>query len=1210
MKTKKKCIIIILWLLALTGVLLAVKTFKIIQTFNAGELSPLMDARMDQAKYVAGCRTLENFIPLIYGGAQRRPGTEFIATCKASDVASRLMGFEHSVDDTYMLEFANQVIRVFKDGARVFAVFGTEDLSSLSGNITAHWKMNDNASTSVVIDADGATHDGALYDGADATGGANQETADVTDTDGVDGTNRSFDMSQLDTSPGMVSVTDSSDFSFDDSSSETFTLHAWVKFTSTGVRQDIITKWATANQEWELYIDDDDKIVCTLYDDSAEVSCNITSSNALTEGLWQFIVVTYNGAGGTDAANGMNLYVNWVLADAAVTNSASYVAMEDKGAAVLIGGRNGTAQQVQVPQAYRQGVDNAAPLIGDMTANGKLMASFDGDNDENSADCSSLASTAVGHVGKDWGVGNDKVISGFQVWGGADNGFANTNPDITVTLQGSPNNSTWTGLGSVGPTTDTGGSNPGPKMEKLSGLSTTAYRYHRLKIASSAGGVNLFCAEIIFYEKGGASFENQLDNVAVFDKELTSSEVAALVSTDTTSPLEITTPYLTADLFELKFEQSADIMFMTHPSYEIRKLSRLSDTSWVLSVLALETGPFRDQNTDTTKTITASATTGTSITLTAVGHAPFVDGTTAGHEPSGSSATSKVQTGALFKLIQAAGTSNVGEDLNSTTQDAVTTTLEVPKGVTWDFTTNGTWGSSGTSTIVLERSYDSGTTYETVVNVTSKGNKNVATSGTEDIADAIYRARVSDGTGTGTAEIQFSIRDTSHIGIVKITAVASTTSATAEVLTTLASTDPTHRWSEGSFSNYRGWPIDVKISSEERLTFAGNIAEPLSTWGSAVDDWTSFREGTLDDDAISFTLIGSGQQNRIRWLVSKDSLFLGTVGGEHLLGASKVDEALTPTNARARLQTTYGSEDIAALIVNQAILFVQRGGKKIREFLYNFDADAHKADDLTVFSEHITGDGIVNMAYQRTPDPTLWCIRTDGEIAIMTYERDQKVFSWSRIVTRSGDEFESIAIIFGGTRSEDEVWVTVKRSVNSATVRYVERFFERAMPSSVSDMKFLDSYITDTGGDTTITGLSHLEGETVQVLGDGLVQATKTVSSSQITAATTTAKYQVGLGYTSTLKPMKLDIGGVGLATTKRINKAIVNVFETIGGEVGPSTSDLESIPTGTGALFTGHKEISMPGGYSREGDIIIRQTDPLPLTALSLTLEVGIGRD
>ena len=249
---------------------------------------------------------------------------------------------------------------------------------------------------------------------------------------------------------------------------------------------------------------------------------------------------------------------------------------------------------------------------------------------------------------------------------------------------------------------------------------------------------------------------------------------------------------------------------------------------------------------------------------------------------------------------------------------------------------------------------------------------------------------------------------------------------------------------------------------------------------------------------------------------------------------------------------------------------------------------------------------------------------------------------------------------YGGDRSEDEGWVTVLRQIEGVDARYIERFRPRLLPSAAdwaqntayvlgnektaptdlvylcisahtstdsgtpaqdfatdlaagkwklsigtADYRFLDSSITDTGGDTTITGLSHLEGQTVQVLGDGLVQATKVVSSGTITAATTAAKYQVGLGYDSTLVPMDLDIEGTGRISVKRINKVFLNVLETIGGTVGPSAGRQESIGTGT-SLFTGFRQIPIPGGYTRDTDIMVKQTDPLPMTLLSIDYEVG----
>lgn len=146
---------------------------------------------------------------------------------------------------------------------------------------------------------------------------------------------------------------------------------------------------------------------------------------------------------------------------------------------------------------------------------------------------------------------------------------------------------------------------------------------------------------------------------------------------------------------------------------------------------------------------------------------------------------------------------------------------------------------------------------------------------------------------------------------------------------------------------------------------------------------------------------------------------------------------------------------------------------------------------------------------------------------------------------------------------------------------------------------------------TTISGLDHLDGEDVYFVADGKIVGLYTVSSGDITVPSDIyISYGAGLPYTSTLKPMKLDIASLGLATTKKISRAIINLYNTIGGEIGTTTSNVKDIDTGTDALFTGHKEVPMPGGYSRVGDIIVRQTLPLPMTVVSLTLDVGVAND
>lgn len=573
---------------------------------------------------------------------------------------------------------------------------------------------------------------------------------------------------------------------------------------------------------------------------------------------------------------------------------------------------------------------------------------------------------------------------------------------------------------------------------------------------------------------------------------------------------ELPSPYLTADLFALKVEQSADVKYITHPSYEPRKLKRVSTTTFELEELGYQDGPFIEQNTVTTALIqpvapawvtstnykvddavVESATNyrcliahtsgtfatdllavkwvadskgsirvGNSITLTATGtnadgttFAPFVTGTTAGHSPSGStgaatvgtSQTLKSITGSLWKFSHIRQSYKASAQLTAAYPAAGSTSASVVvyEGTSWDFVTNGIW----TGRIELQRSYDNGTTWETVHTTNSENNANSQVDDTEEEADAIYQFVSYDGTASwsGTANCTFSVRNRDQEGIVEITSVSSSTSATGTVVATIGGCSATYRWAEGYWSNYRGWPIAVAISPEERLTFAGSTAHPLTIWGSKSGNYSSMKIGSNDDDAIIFTLIGSGSQSRIRWMLSKNALIIGTYGGEHKLSSSNEDEPLTPTNVKGIVQSAMGSEDIGAIVVGDAILFVQRGGRRILEIIYSFENDSYVPTDLTKLSNHITESGITNIAFQRTPEPTLWCVRDDGRIAVMSYDRQQEVLSWSVLFTSTNageSDFESVAIIPSGSE-EDSVWVSVERVIGSTTKRFIEYFSSR-----------------------------------------------------------------------------------------------------------------------------------------------------------------------
>jgi hypothetical protein len=569
------------------------------------------------------------------------------------------------------------------------------------------------------------------------------------------------------------------------------------------------------------------------------------------------------------------------------------------------------------------------------------------------------------------------------------------------------------------------------------------------------------------------------------------------------SAVEIATPYLEAELFELKFAQSADVMYICHPNHEVEKLSRTSHTAWTLTDVAFTKGPMQDENTTTT-TLNPGAT--------AVG------------------------TGVSLAASSAAGI-NGGDGFQSS-----------------------------------------------------------------DVGRFVFL----------------------HGGYAKITGVTDTTNATIEILTTLSASTATEAWRLGAFSDTTGHPSCVTFF-EQRLVFAGTTNQPQTIFFSKSGDYENMDAnygGTVaDDDAIIYT-IASNQVNAIRFMTATRTLIIGTAGGEFTVSGGGTDSAITPTNILIKKQSNHGAANVDAISVGNATLFLQRAKRKIRELAYNFDVDGYIAPDMTILAEHVTEGGITQMAYQQEPNQIIYAVRGDGELVGLTYQREQQVTAWHRHIF--GGAFgsgkavcESVAVI-PTDDTEYEVYVIIKRTINGATKRYIEVLnnFDFTTTDNTT-FNFLDSQLSYSGGSTTtLSGLSHLEGQTVSILADGATHPDKTVSSGSITLDRAVTKAKVGLSYDSILQTMRLDAGsqnGTSQAKTKRIFEITIRLYESVGVEVGESLSNMERIPFRTSAdpmdqgipPFTGDKAVEFRGNYDTDGFIFVRQTQPLPLTILSLYPEL-----
>ena len=415
---------------------------------------------------------------------------------------------------------------------------------------------------------------------------------------------------------------------------------------------------------------------------------------------------------------------------------------------------------------------------------------------------------------------------------------------------------------------------------------------------------------------------------------------------DSGSAYEISSPYLTAELFDIKFAQSADVMYITHPNHEVMKLSRTGHTSWTLAEVDFTDGPYLAENTTATTLTPGSAGVGTGVNITA-------------------SAVTGINGGAGFQAT------DVGRII----------------------------------------SFNSGKA--------------------------------------------------------KITARTNTTVVVCTITTAFANTDATAAFKLGAFSDTTGHPSCVSFF-EQRLVFAGTSDEPQTLFFSKAGDYENMTAGTNAADAMVYT-IASNQVNAIRFMKAVRTLVVGTTGGEFTVSADGTDASITPTNITIKRQSSFGSANVDAIPAGNAILFLQKAKRKIRELQYNFDSDGYQAPDLTILNETVTESGINEMSYQQEPGSNIWCVRDDGVLACLTYQRAENVVAWSRHifggVFGSGNAVcESVASI-SGTLTEDEVWVIVKRTINGATKRFVECFSDFDFDETdATDFKFLDSHLSYSGG--------------------------------------------------------------------------------------------------------------------------------------------------
>jgi len=620
------------------------------------------------------------------------------------------------------------------------------------------------------------------------------------------------------------------------------------------------------------------------------------------------------------------------------------------------------------------------------------------------------------------------------------------------------------------------------------------------------------------------------------------------------SAVEVVTPYSATEIFELNYTQSADVIYFAHKNHPPAKLTRTTATSFTFSDIDFVDGPWLDENTSDI-TLYASAATG-SVTITA--------------------------SAALFT------SDDVGRYIR------FREVLEIE---------HDEW-AAGTSYNDGESVRYNGHVYEQVTGSTqTSGNTPpVHTEGIETY---------------GAIDWEYKHDDT---GYVEITAFTSSTVVTATVKEDdggiavlpdhiVGAANATKKWSLGAFGGDQGYPRAVAFY-EERLYFAGTTGQPQTIFGSVTADFENHTPGTEDDKAINVT-IASDQVNVIKHMIQGRFLQILTSSAEFTMSGGSGTQPVTPTNVNVLRETTFGASDVRPVRAGSSTIMVQKGQTKVKEITFNLDVDGLTGRDLTVLAEHLARVGLDDMTWQQEPELILWFVRSDGELLGLSYDPQNNTIAWHEHTLGGTAVVESIASIPSG--SEDQVYLSVKRTINSVETRHIVYMKPIYFGADVTDAFYVDSGLTyDGAATTTISGLDHLEGETVQILADGAAHADKVVSGGSITLDRSSSKVHVGYSYDSVIQTLRMEAGaddGISQGKIKRIHGVTVRFLDSVGAEVGPDANNLDRIPFRDSSMamdeavpmFDGDKEIFFPSGYDNDARVLVRQTQPLPMTVLAI---------
>lgn len=650
-------------------------------------------------------------------------------------------------------------------------------------------------------------------------------------------------------------------------------------------------------------------------------------------------------------------------------------------------------------------------------------------------------------------------------------------------------------------------------------------------------------------------------------------------------------PWGEAVLPLLRWDQSNDVIFVACEGHQQRRIERRATRSWSIVRYEPTDGPFRLENTSSIR-LTPSALAG-DVTLTA--SAPLFR---QGH------------VGALFRIR------SIGQRVEAAISGANQFSTEIrvtgvgaSRRFYWEVT--GTWSG----TVTIQRSVGEPGTWVDHRNF----NGNTSSDENDDLDNQIvyYRIGIKSGNYTsGTANVVLRFGGGSIVGVVRINSVASQTSATAGVITELGGTEGSEIWSEGSWSDWRGWPSAVAFY-EGRLGWFGKSG----VWQSISDTVDAFNPDTVGDSGPINRTIRYGSADAVAWAQAAQRLLVGTAAAELSIRSTSFDEPLTPTNYNVKPASTQGAlRTVPAALMDGSVVFVQAGGLRVYELrLAGSGGLDYTPIDLTTLAPEIGSPGIVAMAIQRQPDTRIHCVRADGKVAVAVIDRLENVLAW--VLVETDGAVESVVRLPGSV--EDRVYYVVRRSVNGQTRRYLERWALESECRPGAVVKLADSHkVYEANNAAVLAGLSHLEGKSVVVWADGAYRGAFTVSGGQVDVGATVQQAVAGLPYQARYRSARLVYAGptgpnlMQRKTFKRLG-ILARDLHAAALRYGDGTGPLYPLPAvedgkpvAAGAIYDEYDRDALPvdNGWTTDSRIRLTAQAPLPATVLALVAPVESG--